>query len=138
MPMWSRMAAFCLALAAGAAMSHAQPLGTAFTYQGRLSDGGSPADGTYDLRFVLFDSGAGGTQQGPTVTRDDVTVTGGLFTVALDFGTVFSGSKRWLEVAVRPGASTGAYVILGPRQELTPSPGAVFAATAAAFAGSLA
>jgi hypothetical protein len=24
-------------------------LGTAFTYQGRLADGGSPANGTYDL-----------------------------------------------------------------------------------------
>jgi len=29
----------------------ATPLGTAFTYQGRLSDGGAPASGIYDLRF---------------------------------------------------------------------------------------
>lgn len=119
-------------------MSSAQPLGTAFTYQGRLNDGGGPADGTYDLRFILFDAGVGGTQQGPAVTRDDVTVTGGLFTVSLDFGAVFSGSKRWLEVGVRPGASTGTYAVLNPRQELTPSPGALFAATANSFAGSLA
>ena len=33
---------------------HAQ--GTAFTYQGRLIDGGSPANGSYDLRFAVYDS----------------------------------------------------------------------------------
>jgi hypothetical protein len=30
----------------------AAPLGAAFTYQGRLTDGGSPATGIYDLRFT--------------------------------------------------------------------------------------
>ena len=28
--------------------------GTAFTYQGRLNDGGNPAHGAYDFRFKLF------------------------------------------------------------------------------------
>src|SRR5437870_7471033 len=32
---------------------HAQT--TAFTYQGKLTDGGAPANGTYDLQFTLFD-----------------------------------------------------------------------------------
>ena len=27
-----------------------------FTYQGRLTDGGTPATGIYDLQFLLFDS----------------------------------------------------------------------------------
>ena len=27
--------------------------GTAFTYQGRLNDGGNPANGIYDLRFTV-------------------------------------------------------------------------------------
>jgi hypothetical protein len=31
-------------------------VGTAFTYQGRLTDGGTPANGTYDLRFRLFNA----------------------------------------------------------------------------------
>ena len=31
----------------------ATALGTGFTYQGRLTDAGSPANGTYDLRFIL-------------------------------------------------------------------------------------
>jgi hypothetical protein len=107
----------------------AQPLGTAFTYQGRLTDAGSPANGSYDLQLVLRDAASGGAQVGPTLDRDDVVVTNGLFTVSLDFGTVFAGAKRWLEVRVRPGASTGAYTPLAPLQELTPGPNTVFGAT---------
>ena len=100
------------AVLAAAATSGAQPVGTSFTYQGRLTDAGNPANGTYDLQIVLFDAAAGGAQVGPTLTRDDVVVTNGLFTVALDFGAVFAGSKRWIELGVRPGASTGAYTAL--------------------------
>jgi hypothetical protein len=106
----------------------AQPIGTAFTYQGRLADAGNPANGPYDLQFVLMDAPAGGIQVGPVVSREDVPVTNGLFTVALDFGSVFGGAKRWLEVRVRPGASTGAYTTLAPLQELAPAPNAVFSA----------
>jgi hypothetical protein len=109
-----------------AGLAAAQPVGTAFTYQGRLDDGGSPANAVYDFQFRLFDAATGGTQVGPIVLQDDVAVSTGLFTVDLDFGPVFPGDKRWLEVGVRPGASTGSYTLLSPRQELTPSPHAVF------------
>ena len=34
---------------------------TQFTYQGKLSDAGSPANGTYDFRFGLFDTATVGT-----------------------------------------------------------------------------
>ena len=34
--------------------THAQS--TAFTYQGRLQDGGTNANGTYDFQFTLWDS----------------------------------------------------------------------------------
>ncbi|HUV88600.1 MAG TPA: hypothetical protein VMY80_03025, partial [Anaerolineae bacterium] len=98
-------------------------LGTAFTYQGRLTDGGSPANGSYDFRFILYDDAVGGSQVGGIVTVDDQTVTEGLFTVLLDFGSsAFTGDARYLEVAVRPGASTGDYSTLSPRQALTPAP----------------
>ncbi len=107
------------------------PMGTAFTYQGRLTDGGSPANGAYDFQFKLYDAESGGTQVGTTVTADDVQVSEGLFTVQLDFGGgVFSGDRLWLEVGVRPGGSTGAYTTLTPRQELTPAPYARYAAGA--------
>nr|WP_290666492.1 hypothetical protein [Ardenticatena sp.] len=98
-------------------------VGTAFTYQGRLTDNGNPANGTYDFQFKLFDAATGGAQVGSTVTVEDVTVTDGVFTVQLDFGgSAFDGNARWLEIAVRPGSSTGGYTTLAPRQALTPAP----------------
>ena len=98
-------------------------LGTTFTYQGQLTDGGSPADGTYDFEFRLYDDPDTGAQVGDTVTVDDKTVTDGLFTVELDFGNdAFTGDARYLEIGVRPGGSTGAYTTLLPRQALTPAP----------------
>ena len=101
----------------------AAPVGTAFTYQGRLTDGGSPANGSYDFQFKLYDAASGGTQVGSTVTKEDVAVSDGLFTVELDFGTgVFTGDARHLEIGVRPGSSTSAYTTLMPRQTLTPTP----------------
>jgi hypothetical protein len=112
----------------------AQPVGTAFTYQGRLTDGATPADGVFDFQLVLFDAASGGAQVGPILTPGDLGVTQGLFTVALDFGPVFGANRRWLEIGVRPGGSTGAYAILSPRQELTATPAALFS-TAAPWTG---
>lgn len=106
--------------------SPAAPLaavGTGFTYQGYLENGGNPANGAYDFQFRLYDAATLGAQIGVTVTVSDALVTNGLFNVELDFGTgVFGGGARWLEIEVRPGASSGAYTILTPRQELTPAP----------------
>jgi hypothetical protein len=106
------------------------PLGTSFTYQGRLVESGSPANGTYDFRFILYDAPAGGSQVGPVVTREDVFVSTGLFTVGVDFGAVFANQRRFLEVGVRPGASTGAYDVVSGRHELSAAPSALFGATA--------
>jgi hypothetical protein len=49
---------------------------TAFTYQGRLQDGGAPANGSYDFQFTLWDALSGGTQQ-PQPSPVTVTKTGG-------------------------------------------------------------
>lgn len=118
-------------LSAPLSIAHAQ--GTAFTYQGVLQDGGAPATGLYDLEFRAFDAVFGGAQQGGTLTPQDVPVTNGLFTVTLDFGGgVFTGPARWLNIAVRPGASVGAYTDMLPRQPLMPAPYAVFAGGTAA------
>jgi hypothetical protein len=106
------------------------PVGTPFTYQGRLTDTGVAATGIYDLTFSLYDAATEGSQVGSTLTKEDVAVTNGLFTVSLDFGTgIFNGEKRWLEISVRTGDSTGPYTTLAPRQELTPAPNATFSAT---------
>ncbi len=111
------------------AASLAAPQGTAFTYQGRLTDGGGRATGTYDFRFILYTASAGGSQVGPAIVEEDVAVTEGRFAVPLDFGAVFDGSPRFLEVAVRPGAGTGAFAVLSPRQEVAVVPSALFSAT---------
>lgn len=96
---------------------------TQFTYQGQFNDGGSPANGQYDLEFKLFSSLTGSLQQGATVTLGNVQVTNGLFSVTLDFGAAaFPGTNRFLEIGVRPGTSTGAYTTLTPRQQLTSTP----------------
>src|SRR5438093_8625696 len=106
-----------------------QAQGTSFTYQGRLVENGASANGVYDLRFNLFGASAGGSALTAAVDQGDVALTNGLFTVTLDFGAAtFDGSARWLEIAVRPGASTGAYTNLSPRQALTATPYALRAA----------
>lgn len=115
----------------GSTVQSATALTTTFTYQGRLTDGGSPANGTYDLRFILYDAETGGSQVGSIVTRDDVTVANGLFSVELNFGaTAFYGDARWLEIAVRPGSSTGTFTTLSPRQPVSPAPYALYALAA--------
>lgn len=104
---------------------------TSFTYQGRLSDTNGPVTGIQDFEFRLFNAAADGQQQGPTVTFNDLSVTNGLFVTALDFGGNFPGADRYLQISVRPGASTGAYVTLSPRQPITSAPYAVKALEAA-------
>src|SRR5882672_1919866 len=108
----------------------AAPLGTAFTYQGRLIDGAIPANGNYDLKFALYDGSTGGVLVGTpsTITLAPVAVTNGLFAVTLDFGTAaFGGDGRWLEIAVRTNGSVSAHTILTPRQQVTAAPYALFA-----------
>ncbi|HTQ49612.1 MAG TPA: hypothetical protein VMJ12_02795 [Candidatus Acidoferrales bacterium] len=107
--------------------------GTAFTYQGRLNDSGSPANGSYDLRFVLYDNNVGGSQQGPILTNSATAVSNGLFAVTLDFGSQFPGASRWLEIATRTNGVAG-FVTLSPRQKLTPTP---YAITASNLSGTL-
>jgi hypothetical protein len=98
------------------------------TYQGRLLDGDLAADGLYDLQFSLYDAQTGGSQKGQTVAIEDMDVIEGYFTVDLDFGEgVFDGNPRWLQIAVRPGNSTGQYTGLDPRQRIAPTPYALHA-----------
>ena len=100
-----RLALSMLALVCGGVCAALGQGGTAFTYQGRLTDSGSPATGNYDLQFVLLDAASGGNALAGT-NLAPVPVTGGLFTVTLDFGsTALDGSARWLQVTVRTNVS---------------------------------
>ncbi len=104
---------------------------TAFTYQGRLTDNGGPANGDYSFQFRVLTAQSNGSQVGGMLTADGVTVTSGRFTVQLDFGAgIFTGPARWLEIGVRPKGSVNAYTILNPRQPITATPYAIQAANA--------
>ncbi|QOJ00466.1 MAG: hypothetical protein HRU70_08185 [Phycisphaeraceae bacterium] len=119
------------AVAAWTPAASAQPIGSAFTYQGELRSSGQPATGLFDVRFRLYDAASGGNQVGPTLCVDNVAVEGGRFTVQLDFGGVYTGVMRHLEIDVRPDAGQGCgvgagFVTLVPRQALTPAPHAAY------------
>jgi len=112
--------------------AQAGPVGTSFTYQGRLIDNNQPADGQYDFQFKLYDSESDGNQIGEDVNAPETQVNDGYFTVELDFGSVFDGNDRWLEIGVRPGEvnDPNEYTALSPRQKVTPTPYALYAKAA--------
>src|SRR5208282_2535981 len=60
----------------------------------------------------------------------------GLFTVALNFGAVFDGTPRWLEISECTNG-LGTFATLAPRQQLMPAPYAVFANSASNLLGTL-
>jgi trimeric autotransporter adhesin len=112
-------------------VAQAATLPTAFTYQGRLSDNGQPANGIYDLRFSIFDAANGGALVAGPLTNSATSASNGLFTVTLDFGgSVFDGNTRWLEIEVETSGTTS-FTTLSPRQPLTPAPSALFAVNSA-------
>jgi len=113
---------------------HAQ--GTAFTYQGRLNAGSTPASGSYDLTFSLFSASNGGSAVTGPLTNSATIVSNGLFIVTLDFGGVFTGTNYWLEIGVRTNGG-GAFTTLTPRQAVTPTPYAIFAEVASNVVGVL-
>ncbi|HPF35608.1 MAG TPA: hypothetical protein P5571_09120 [Candidatus Krumholzibacteria bacterium] len=101
-------------------------VGTAFTYQGSLTENGAPVSGTVDLIFTLYGASIGGSAvgTGPYVING-APVDAGRFTVQLDFGPdAFDGQQRWLGIQVA-AAGSGAYQTLVPRRPLTAAPHAL-------------
>lgn len=126
------LSVLCVLLGSPAAFAQVT---TAFTYQGELAEGGQPSSGVYDMRFRLFNTFTSGTQAGPTLCTENVQVVNGRFTLELDFGQVFTGSSRFVEIEIRPDVGTlcssaGGYVVLTPRQKLTATPHAAYSLTA--------
>jgi hypothetical protein len=117
-----------------ARVSEATPMSTAFTYQGHLYDVNHVANGLYDFAFKLYDAKVTGSKVGTDVNVADVNVIDAFFTVELDFNDLdaFNGDARWLEISVRPGEQNDPceYTVLRPRQEVTPTPYALYAKTA--------
>ena len=128
MKRWLAVSAFS-ALVALSTLAGVHAQGTAFTYQGFLRQGGTPVNANHDFQFSLWTAASGGTQVGSTQTRTNVSVQNGLFTVTLDFGAVWDGSDRFLQIAVRP-AGSGSYTTLTPRVKINPTPYAIRAGVA--------
>src|ERR1035441_5954660 len=108
--------------------------GTAFTYQGRLTDKGNPANGSYDISFAAYDAVTDGNLIGAIVTNSAVIVSNGLFTTLVDLGGIFTGGDMWLEIAASTNAAD-TFAVLAPRQLFTPTPYALYANTAGTAAG---
>jgi hypothetical protein len=108
--------------------------GTAFSYQGELNIGGSPANGNYDFTFTLYNAST--SVAGP-VTNSTVPVANGLFTAVVDFGPgVFTGTNYWLGIGVRTHG-VGNFTALTPREPLLPTPYAVFATSSSNLLGTV-
>jgi hypothetical protein len=115
-----------LNLAAPVSAGFAQ--GTAFTYQGRLNASGALASGSYDLELSLYDTNSpGGNLISGPITNLATMVSNGLFVTTVDFGPgVFTGSNRWLQIAVSTNGANS-FSTLSPRQLITPAPYAITA-----------
>lgn len=125
------LAAWVVAVVMVAAMSARAQSPTAFTYQGRLDDGGVPANGVYDIRFTPWTVASGpGTQLAPSVCVDGMDVVDGLFQVEVDFGAGsawLNAANAFLQVDVRAdqtggNCGTGTYTSLLPRTRVSAAP----------------
>lgn len=104
------------------ASAHAVTPDTGITYQGVLSQNGTPVDGLRDFRFRVYDAATGGTLLS-TVQAFDVDVVDGAFTVEVDFGIAAwaANIQRWVEIEAGPAGGSQMYEVIG-RQKLTAAP----------------
>lgn len=109
-------------------------------YQGKLTNavGAALPDGTYTLRFELFNQAAGG-QLVWGETRANVPLVGGLFNILLggagatpvegaavnDLGFAFGDAERYLQTTIVSGPGGDMNQTLTPRQQLASVPFAV-------------
>jgi len=94
-----------------------------------LQQSGILATATCDFEFRLYGVASGGSPLA-SQTTSEVEIAAGVFTTQLDFGSApFTGDNRWLEIAVRCPAAGGSFTTLAPRQPLTATPYATYAAS---------
>jgi len=102
-----------------------------------LNSTNGPAHGTYDFTFAVFNLGTNGTVVAGPFTNTVTSMTNGLFSATLDFGSgIFNGSSYWLELGVRTNGGAG-FTKLIPRQPIQPVPYAIMANAASNICGSV-
>lgn len=102
----------------------AQTAETTFTFQARLRSGTDYVNATCKFDFYLFDAASGGSQVGSPQTKTGIAVVDGYFTVELDFGSVFAGSVRFLEIRNVNCGRLSDPVNLAGRMRIDPAPAA--------------
>lgn len=89
------------------ATTNAEADGGVVSYQGRLTDAGVPASGSFDFRFLLKDAAVSGNTVGEPLSMT-LQVKNGVFSASLPWKSAsFDGASRWVEVQVRPTPATG-------------------------------
>jgi len=110
---------------------------TVVPHEGSLLVGGSPANGTYDLRFILYTTQAGAVQVGNPVERLNVNISNGSYSVDIDFGSMpfTTQSVLWVDISYKL-AGGGGYTFTGVREQIKASGYAIRAhyATTAGYA----
>lgn len=124
----ARSIAILIITYAFSALSHAEPVSTAFSLQGRLELNNRLAEGFYDFEVGLYE-----TQEG-SVDLDVVLLPGikllqGVFSLELDFvnAPFTDGEQYWLELRVRESATAQDFTTLNPRQKIGAAPYAIHA-----------
>ncbi len=116
-----RLSHLWLAALLGLASATASAIDSRLTYQGSLEESGLPAEGDFAFRFELQDEQ--GAAVAPALELDSVPVSGGVFTVELDFGPgAFLGDDRFLRIELRPSGSAEPYTAMDPPTRITPTP----------------
>jgi hypothetical protein len=116
-----RLAPLWLSLALACGADAADPMPTAFTYQGELRNNGAPVNGTLQVFITPYAEAQGGAPLAATVEVDGVPAVDGLFSLPIDFGPgFFVGDDVWLEIGMR--VNGGDQQLLSPRQQVTPAP----------------
>ena len=116
-------------------------VGSGFTYQGRLEDGGgNPVDDTCDLDFTLWNTENGGTLIGHQIVFD-VDVDDGNLAVLLNSGDefgadAFEGEARWLKIGVKCNGDAD-WTVLPGRQLLSAAPYALSLRPGAVISGTV-
>jgi len=91
----------------GSAITSTAGVPGVMTYQGRLTDGGTPVTDTLPMTFTIYEDSSG-LYAIWTESQDEVVVSNGLFTVLLGSvyplgDTVFDDTARWLGVSIDGG-----------------------------------
>jgi hypothetical protein len=111
-----------LPLAAAIGLLSSAPAGAStFQYDGRLDDGGRPADGRYDLSLTAYPAEKLGSTLAAPMVFEDVLVRDGRFRLEFDLQST-EASQAWLELGVRDGASAGAFSAIPGRAKAVAAP----------------